>query len=154
VSRSAGADALLLLVIASAAAAAIAGDKPPLGVARPLDPPTNPSTPAKVALGAKLFAEPRLSADGTVSCATCHVAALAFTDGRPRAIGIAKKPVARNAPTILNAALHQRLFWDGRSDSLEDQARHPVLNPEEMGHANAEDAAKAIAAISEYPPLF
>jgi cytochrome c peroxidase len=154
VSRSAGGSALLLAGVAAAAAVALAGDKPPLGVPRPLDPPTNPSTPAKVALGAKLFAEPRLSADGTVSCATCHVAALAFTDGRPRAIGISKTPVARNAPTVLNAALHQRLFWDGRAGSLEDQARQPVLNHEEMGRTNAEDAAKAIAAIPEYPPLF
>jgi cytochrome c peroxidase len=154
VSRSAGGSALLLAGVAAAAAVALAGDKPPLGVPRPLDPATNPSTPAKVALGAKLFAEPRLSADGTVSCATCHVAALAFTDGRPRAIGIGKKPVARNAPTVLNAALSQRLFWDGRAASLEDQARQPVLNLEEMGRENAEDAATAIAAIPEYPPLF
>jgi cytochrome c peroxidase len=154
VSRSAGASALVLAGLAIAAVAALAGDKPPLGVARPLDPPTNPSTPAKVALGARLFADPRLSADGTVSCATCHVAALAFTDGRPRAIGIRKKPVARNAPTVLNAALSRSLFWDGRAESLEEQARQPVLNLEEMGRESAEEAAKAIAAIPEYPPLF
>jgi cytochrome c peroxidase len=147
--RSAGASALLVL-----AAVAVAGEAVQKGVFRPLDPPSNPSTPEKVALGAKLFAEKRLSKDGTIACATCHVAALAFTDGKAKAVGIGGQVVKRNAPTVLNAALNQRLFWDGRADSLEDQARMPVLNLEEMGHESAEDAAKSIAALPEYPPLF
>jgi len=148
--RSAGASAIVLIAVA----AAFATDPPPKGVIRPLDPATNPTSPEKIALGAKLFAEKRLSKDGTIACATCHVAALAFTDGKPKAVGIGGQVVLRNAPTILNAALARPLFWDGRSPSLEDQARHPVVNPQEMGQPTAEAAAKAIAAIPEYPPLF
>jgi cytochrome c peroxidase len=151
VSRSAGVSAL---IVAGAAALAIAADPAPRGVVRPLDPATNPSTPAKVALGEKLFAEKRLSKDGTIACATCHIAALAFCDGRPKAVGIGGQVVKRNAPTILNAALLQPLFWDGRAASLEEQARMPVLSLDEMGHTTPDDAAAAIAAIPEYPPLF
>jgi cytochrome c peroxidase len=151
VSRSAGASALAVLVVT---AAALASDPPPRGVVRPLDPASNPSTPEKIALGAKLFADKRLSKDGTVACATCHVAAKAFTDGRPRSIGIARRPIDRNAPTLLNAALERHFFWDGRASSLEEQARMPILNIEEMGFESAEEAAKAIADVPEYPPLF
>jgi cytochrome c peroxidase len=150
--RSAGVSAGLLIAVA--AALAVAGDPAPKGVFRPLDPPSNPSSPAKVALGEKLFAEKRLSKDGTVACATCHVASLAFTDGKPKAVGIDGHVNLRNAPTILNAALNQRFFWDGRAGSLEEQARLPVLDPHEMGQPDAEAAAKAIAAVPEYPPLF
>ena len=153
--RSAGASALLLIAIG----AALAADPPPrgaapLGVGRPLDPPTNPGTPEKVALGAKLFSDKRLSADGTISCSTCHIASLAFTDGKARSVGIGGQKVRRNAPTILNAALNRSLFWDGRVESLEDQARHPVLNLEEMGRETADATAAAIAADPQYPPLF
>ncbi len=150
-SRSAGVSAFVLVGVA---ALAVAADPPPKGVVRPLDPSTNPSSPEKIALGAKLFAEKRLSKDGTIACATCHVAALAFTDGRARAVGIGGHVVDRNAPTLLNAALHRVFFWDGRAASLEEQARMPVLNLQEMGHMSAEDAAKSIEAIPEYPPLF
>jgi cytochrome c peroxidase len=149
--RSAGASAVVLGVVA---AFAVAGDPAPKGVVRPLDPSSNPSTPEKIALGAKLFAEKRLSKDGTIACATCHVAALAFTDGRAKAVGIGGQVVKRNTPTILNAALNQRLFWDGRADSLEEQARMPVLNLEEMGMMSGDEPAAAIAAVPEYPPLF
>jgi cytochrome c peroxidase len=153
VSRSAGASAAFLLATI-AAFAAFGDDDAPRGIVKPLDPATNPGTPEKIALGERLFTEKRLSKDGTIACATCHIAAKAFTDGKPRAVGILKRPVTRNAPTLLNVALYKSFFWDGRSDSLEDQARHPVTNPLEMGMPTAEDAAKAIAAIPEYPPLF
>jgi cytochrome c peroxidase len=150
VSRSAGVSAVLVLI----AAAAVAAERAPRGIVRPLDPATNPTTPEKVALGAKLFADKRLSQDGTVACATCHVAALAFTDGRPTAIGIGGKQVPRNTPTLLNAALNRSWFWDGRSSSLEDQARHPVLNLLEMGRLSAQDCCKDVTGCAEYPPLF
>jgi cytochrome c peroxidase len=68
-------------------------------------PPASPLTPAKVALGEKLFFESRLSGDGTVACATCHDPARAFTDGRPTSVGIHGRVGQRNAPTVLKRAL-------------------------------------------------
>src|SRR5437867_7545342 len=98
-----------------------------------LVPPDNPLTAEKVALGESLYFEKRLSADGTVSCATCHDPANAFTDHRFVAIGVSGKSGTRNAPTILNAMFIERLFWDGRAGSLEEQAKQPLTNPSEMG---------------------
>src|SRR3989449_3252333 len=77
--------------------------------------------PARVALGQKLFFEPRLSGDGTVACATCHDPARAFTDGRPVSVGIHGRVGQRNAPTILNALYNKTQFWDGRVKTLEEQ---------------------------------
>src|SRR6516162_3440967 len=70
-------------------------------------------TPARVALGQKLFFEPRLSADGTVACATCHDPARAFTDGRPVSVGIHGRLGQPNSPTVLNALYNKHQFWDG-----------------------------------------
>ena len=105
---------------------------PPLPV-----PEDNPQTPAKIALGELLFNETRFSATGAVSCATCHVAAKAFTDSPLSvSVGINKLTGTRNAPTVVNAAFFETFFWDGRSPSLEDQALHPFLNPVEMALEN------------------
>lgn len=91
--------------------------------------------PAAVALGRRLFFEPRLSPDGRFACATCHVPAQAFTDGRPRALGRDTglgEALDRNTPSLWNA-VHQRwLGWDGAFDSLWSQAMHPLLDPREM----------------------
>ena len=88
----------------------------------------------KIALGKKLFEDKRFSSTGEVSCATCHDAAKAFTDS-PLSVseGIRKLTGTRNAPTVINAAYFEKVFWDGRSPSLEDQALHPFVNPVEMG---------------------
>jgi len=77
----------------------------------------------KIALGQKLFFDGRLSADGTVACGTCHDPARAFTDGRPVSVGIHGRAGQRNAPTILNALFNKTQFWDGRVNTLEEQAR-------------------------------
>ena len=120
-------------------------------------PPENPTTPAKVALGAALFFDPRLSADGTVSCASCHDPARAFTDGRPVAVGIGGKAGTRNTPTILNRALRAGretpLFFDGRAATLEAQVLVPLAHPLEMA-SPPDRAAAAIAAVPGYAPLF
>jgi cytochrome c peroxidase len=79
----------------------------PDGATRAVTPPDNPQTPEKIALGQKLFFDGRLSADGTVACATCHDPARAFTDGRPVSIGIHGRAGQRNAPTILNALFNK-----------------------------------------------
>ncbi|MFH2133984.1 MAG: cytochrome c peroxidase [Pseudomonadota bacterium] len=97
-------------------------------------PDWNPTTPEKVALGEKLFHDPRLSLDRTVSCSSCHeVKRGAGTDGRRTSLGIGGQTGSRNAPTVLNAAFQSVLFWDGRARSLEEQAGGPPFNPKEMG---------------------
>src|SRR5437868_10922784 len=105
----------------------------PAGLTRAAMPRDNPQTPEKVALGQKLFFDGRLSADGTVACATCHDPARAFTDGRPTSICIKGRVGQRNAPTILNALYNKTQFWDGRVTTLEEQAELPIVNPVEMG---------------------
>jgi cytochrome c peroxidase len=114
----------------------------------------NPQTPEKIALGQKLFFDGRLSADGTVACATCHDPARAFTDGRPVSIGIHGRAGQRNAPTILNALYNKAQFWDGRAKTLEDQAAFPIFNPVEMGQPTLEAAVDKIAGIEEYKQAF
>ncbi|HWE18187.1 MAG TPA: cytochrome c peroxidase [Hyphomicrobiaceae bacterium] len=90
-------------------------------------------TPERVALGAKLFADPRLSGGGRKSCAACHRPERALTDGLRRAQGAAGKPLRRNTPALWNLAWSKHQFWDGRAPSLEAQARGPIEEPEEMG---------------------
>jgi cytochrome c peroxidase len=111
-------------------------------------------TPAQVALGRKLYFDPRLSADDTVSCATCHDVSRAFTDQRPVSEGIGGKLGRRNAPTTMNAALIAPLFWDGRSDTLAHQAGQPVMNPIEMGMADREATVAKLAQTTDYPQEF
>jgi len=117
-------------------------------------PEDNALTSERVALGRKLYFDKRLSQDGTVSCATCHDVTRGFTDQRPVSEGIRGQLGKRNAPTVLNAALLQTLFWDGRSPTLDHQARQPVLNPVEMGMPDEDTAIKAIADDAEYQKMF
>src|SRR5205814_3693931 len=121
---------------------------------REVTPSDNPQTPEKVALGQKLFFDGRLSADGTVACATCHDPARAFTDGRPASVGIHGRTGQRNAPTILNALYNKTQFWDGRAKTLEEQAAFPLVNPVEMGHASLDAAVARIAGVEEYTRAF
>ena len=106
----------------------------PLGLPPVPYPTENPQTPEKIALGEKLFNDTRFSTTGEVSCATCHLAEKGFTDS-PLTVseGIEKLKGTRNAPTVVNAVYFEKMFWDGRSPSLEDQALHPFVNPVEMG---------------------
>jgi cytochrome c peroxidase len=110
--------------------------------------------PARVALGQKLFFEPRLSGNGTVACATCHDPARGFTDGRPVSIGIHGRVGQRNAPTILNALYSKTQFWDGRVATLEQQAALPITNPFEMGSASVAEAASRISGDKDYQARF
>lgn len=88
--------------------------------------------PASVALGARLFADTRLSGAGNRSCATCHQAERGYSDGRRRALSLANTPLQRNTPTLWNLAWGKRYFWDGRAASLEDQVSQPIENAAEM----------------------
>jgi cytochrome c peroxidase len=126
----------------------------PLDAMRAAVPVEDPQTPAKVALGEKLFFDGRLSVDGTVACSTCHDPARAFTDGREASIGVKGHSGQRNAPTILNALFNVAQFWDGRAKTLEQQAGLPIINPIEMGQPSLEAAVAKIAAIAEYAKEF
>jgi cytochrome c peroxidase len=103
---------------------------PPLNI-----PPDNPPTVETIALGRHLFYDPALSIDGTIACATCHDPTKGFTDGKAVSTGIQSKTGTRSAPTVLNSAYYQALFWDGRSSGLEAQAAGPITNPIEMANS-------------------
>jgi cytochrome c peroxidase len=117
-------------------------------------PGDNPMSAGKIALGHALYFDKRLSADGTVSCATCHDPAAAFTDSSLVASGVAGKVGTRNTPTILNAMFNESLFWDGRASSLEEQAKHPLVSPFEMGMESNQKVVARVAAILGYRRQF
>ncbi|MGB1255963.1 MAG: cytochrome-c peroxidase [Thiolinea sp.] len=87
----------------------------------------------KVKLGQRLFSDPRLSRDNTISCASCHNLEKGGVDSLQHSIGIDGQTGDINAPTIFNTAYNFRLFWDGRANSLEEQVSGPVHHPKEMG---------------------
>lgn len=100
-----------------------------------------------IELGEKLFFEPRLSRDGRVFCASCHVPYRAWQDGRTRALGL--EEVDRNTPSILNLRWSRWFGWDGAGDSLWAQSLRPILDAREMG-ASAAHAAKLMREDPEY----
>ncbi len=116
-------------------------------------PDENRYTPEREKLGKTLFFDPRLSVSGFISCGTCHNPAFAWGDGLPRAIGHGMKTLGRRTPTILNLAWAPSLFWDGRADTLEDQALGPIQAPGEMNMPIGDLLAR-IKSLPEYGPLF
>lgn len=106
----------------------------PLGLPPVPIPANNPPTVETIALGRRLYYDPILSSDKTISCASCHAPAAGFADPRPVSVGVGGKTGARNSPTVINSAYNGLQFWDGRSPSLEKQAEGPVGNPVEMAH--------------------
>jgi cytochrome c peroxidase len=117
-------------------------------------PKDNPLTQAKVELGKELFFDKRLSADGTISCATCHDPNLAFTDGKRVSDGINGKRGKRNSPSILNAMFNSAQFWDGRAETLEEQAVLPLIDANEMGNKSLDEVVTRLRKIPEYTRLF
>ena len=95
-------------------------------------PAHNPLTVEKVDLGERLFFDPVLSRDGTVSCASCHLPELAFADPRPLSIGVDGRTGLRNSPGLANIAYQRLFFWDGGSLTLENQILAPLTDPNEM----------------------
>ena len=141
--------ALVLLLLPVVAGAQKAPAPPPLGLPPAPIPAGNPQTAEKIALGDKLFNDIRFSSTGDVSCMTCHDPKKAFTDGPLQVSeGILKLKGTRNAPTVINSAYFETMFWDGRSPDLEDQALHPFVNPVEMG---LEDHEPILAIVREDP---
>lgn len=105
----------------------------PLGLDRHVPTPEGkPLRREEVELGRRLFADARLSRDGTISCASCHEATRAFSDGKAVAEGVAGRRGLRRTPRISNRAWGKSFFWDGRARSLEEQVLGPIGNPREM----------------------
>jgi cytochrome c peroxidase len=110
---------------------------------------------SQIALGRQLFFDRRLSRNGTMSCAMCHVPEQGFTSTASRvAIGIEGKSLPRNAPTLLNVAWQQSLFHDGRAESLTMQAWVPLLHPDEMGNGSVNEVLQRIRTLSDYAAPF
>ncbi len=129
----------------------------------PPAPPDNAATPDKIALGARLFADPRLSGSGQRSCASCHEPRRGLTDGRRKARAASGGDLQRNTPALWNLAWSRHYFWDGRAPTLEAQVRAPIEAPEEMGgdwpailarlEADADLAERFRAVFVDEPPV-
>ena len=116
-------------------------------------PTDNRYTKEREQLGRTLFFDPRLSASQIMSCATCHNPALSWGDGLPKAVGHGMNQLERRTPTILNLAEAERLFWDGRATSLEEQALGPIEAPGEM-NMPLPRALDALRGIAGYRTMF
>lgn len=117
-------------------------------------PAENALTEEGIELGRHLFYDPILSLDSTISCASCHLQALAFTDGKAFSDGIYGRKGKRSAPSLANIGYHYKgLFWDNRSPSLEAQAIHPVEDSLEMGNSWPE-VVKRLQQHPAYPAMF
>lgn len=141
---------------ATAVRAAAPPPKPPLMAPLPKAVPApkdNPTTPEKVALGAQLFFDPRLSGDNKTSCATCHRPDKSFSDGLPLAKGAGGKTLKRRTPSLLNVGFHTTFTWDGRAGSLEEQALLPIQSQEEMNQDLGE-LEKELNAVPGYVKQF
>ena len=130
----------------------------PPGFPRPAVPADNPMSSAKVELGRRLFHETHLSSTGRYACASCHRPELAFTDGRPRALGATGESVKHSAMSLANVAYNPAFTWsDSRVHSLESQMRQPLFNrhPVEMGLTGGGRAAvEAVSADAAYRSRF
>jgi cytochrome c peroxidase len=129
----------------------------PPGFPRPLVPASNPMSAAKVELGRRLFRETRLSSTGSYACVSCHRPELAFTDGKPHAVGATGETVKHGAMSLANVAYGAGFTWsDSRVRSLESQMRRPLFgrHPVEMGLAGGHQAVEALSAAPGYPELF
>lgn len=107
---------------------------------------------ARVELGQRLFFDARLSADGTVSCASCHAPESAGADAGAVSLGVGEQAGRRNTPSVFNVAYKEHLFWDGRAATLEEQALMPLRAEAEMG-AKDEDVLAYLAGDSGYANL-
>lgn len=129
----------------------------PLGLPPVPIPSDNPATAEAIALGRRLFYDPRLSANDKLSCSSCHNPLLAFSDGQRFSTGTAGKAGKRNSPTVFNAAYAGLQFWDGRAASLEDQAGRPIADPVEMNQTHDVSVSKLGADptyVSEFQRVF
>lgn len=128
-------------------------------LAAPLDEPLKPLPPvptldaATVELGRQLFNETRLSVNNTKSCASCHNLEMGGDDNRAFSIGFDGKPVGLNTPTVFNASLNFKQFWNARVDTLEAQVEEVVTSPMEMGN-DWKTVVQTLSALPNYPATF
>lgn len=116
---------------------------------------SNPLTAEKILLGQTLYYDKRLSKDGTQSCNTCHNLNTYGVDNQPTSMGDDGTSFGtRNSPTVLNAAVHFKQFWDGRAKDVEEQAGMPITNPVEMAIPSEEFLVDRLKGIEGYAPLF
>ena len=128
--------------------------KAPASYGIPDIPTDNPMTAEGITLGKKLFFDPILSADSTMSCVSCHLQAFSFNDPTKFSTGIRGEQTPRSAMSLINLAFHKRgFFWDGRSPTLEAQALDPVENPQELA-TTWPDVISKLTKHKEYPSLF
>lgn len=120
---------------------------------RPPEPKDNPTTPVKVELGKLLYFDPRLSGDGSVSCATCHDPNHGWAKKRIMSPAYPENKHFRHSPTVLNVAFNTLMFWDGRVKTLEEQAQKPIASPFEM-NMNYDLLEERLKAIPKYRELF
>jgi cytochrome c peroxidase len=116
-------------------------------------PRSNPGTVEKIELGKVLFFDRRLSGDGTMSCATCHIPDLGFGDGQAIGLNYPTTRNWRNTQTLINVAYQKFLFHDGRVESLEDQALFPIMSAFEMNQ-NLDYLEEEIRSVPEYLEMF
>jgi len=127
--------------------------------AAPLDEPLKPLPPvplldvATVELGRQLFNEKRLSVNDSLSCASCHQLATGGGDDKPFSLGFDGKPVKLNTPTVFNASLNFKQFWDGLVDTLEAQIEQVVISPVEMG-SDWKTVVDNLTAMPQYQAAF
>jgi cytochrome c peroxidase len=114
----------------------------------------NPQTQAKIDLGRMLFLDKALSNDHSISCATCHDPAKAYSDGLAKGVGINGNHLDRRTPSLLNSAYNPFQFWDGRVKSLEDQALVPILGRSEMGMQAPQSLLDRLQQVPEYRRRF
>jgi cytochrome c peroxidase len=95
-------------------------------------PEGNPITAEKIERGRRLFSDPRLSRDRSISCASCHHPERAFSDAHSVAIGVSGRHATRNAPALINRGYGRAFFWDARVATLEQQVLRPIQDPNEM----------------------
>jgi cytochrome c peroxidase len=114
----------------------------------------NPVTPEKVALGRMLYFDARLSKNHDVACETCHQLSKYGVDNEPTSAGHKKQRGTRNSPTVYNAAIHFRQFWDGRAATVEEQAKGPMMNPVEMAMPDEKRIVATLASMPGYVDAF
>ena len=131
----------------------------PIASGAPLDEPLKPlpavpeQNPLQVELGRRLFNEPRLSVNNSLSCASCHRLEIGGADDKALSLGFQGDPLTINTPSVFNASLNFRQFWNGRADTLETQAHEVVQSPSEMG-SHWEHVVQTLAADPTYNSAF
>lgn len=116
-------------------------------------PDDNQFSEAKAALGKTLFFDPRLSRSGVMSCSTCHNPSFSWAEWNATGVGDRHQILGRKDPTILNLAWDEFYFWDGRAESMEEQALGPIEAAGEM-NLPLETAIERLKAVEEYAPMF